>query len=130
MDFEVGQRVIRGSNGQSGFIHAVEKRRTLMLEIKWESSGTKQWLPASEVRAWDKLSEPIKTPPIDKRNRKQRTSEVLKLDAELRKARREYWEKKKVVGMYGDYLYSLSDERKNRTKMKAKKVFSKIKTQK
>jgi len=56
--FEVGCRVIRGRDGRSGFIHDMEKQRCPMIEVRWDDTGIKQWLPAEEFRVWDKVEKP------------------------------------------------------------------------
>ena len=61
MEFHVGQRVIRKSSERSGFIYGKNRRRVPMLEVRWEDSGLKEWLPAEEFRLWDKSEIPPPT---------------------------------------------------------------------
>lgn len=56
--FEVGDRVVRKSTEQAGFVHGVRKNKTLMIEVRWDASGLKIWLPAEEFRVWDKAEVP------------------------------------------------------------------------
>src|SRR5271170_5978015 len=58
--FEVGDRIVRRFSGLAGFVSATEKRRAAMVEIRWDATGLKQWLPAEEFEPW---SEKQQLPP-------------------------------------------------------------------
>lgn len=80
MGFRVGVRVVR--RGEYGFIHNLEKRRVWMAEVRWESTGVKEWLPLEELRPCDVAAPP---PPV-KPTPWQRTTPdyIVKLRKELR----------------------------------------------
>jgi hypothetical protein len=129
VQLEIGSRVIRISTEESGFIHAMNKGRALMVEVRWESTGIKQWLPADQVRIWDKIAAP---PPKPLTIWGRTTPEYLvslryKLahDPAVLQAREERKKKQKAEKL-ADTLAGLSDRRKGRSKAKAKRLIRKF----
>ena len=123
-DFEIGMRVIRKRTDEAGFIRGVRKAKATMVEVRWETSGVSQWLPAEEVRVYDK-SDPAPTP--------QRTGHgnttpqyLVDLRKELRARRNTQYIADRRVEKLRAALVGLSDSRKNRTKMKASKLIQKF----
>jgi hypothetical protein len=115
-ELKKNSRVMHKTNEQVGVIHSVRKGRVLMIEVRWEQTGIKQWLPAEEVRLWDKAIIPV-TKPTTSWGRT--TPEyIVKLRTTARHRKRisgQQREQKKVA----EYLLSLSDTKKPRTKRKA-----------
>ena len=124
MEFEIGTKVVKLSTQAHGFVHDTRQKRALVVEVKWEHSGVKQWLPAEELRVCDALVAPPatritpwgRTTPAYLRALRKTLREQPKTPnkAILRK------EEEKVA----DRLLSLSSKRKNRSKMKAKKIIA------
>jgi hypothetical protein len=131
MEFEVGNRVVHNSNERCGFIYSIEKRRVLMVEIRWEDTGIKQWLPAEELRLWNKA----KTPPPKPVTPWGRTTPdylvqmryKLSHDPAVLAERKERWAKKKKEEQLAKDLDRLSEKRKTRSRKKAKRLISKFK---
>ena len=124
MSFELGVRVVRKSDEQPGFIHNIRKNRVEMVEVRWESSGIKEWVPADSVRIWDKQQAP---PRPHKTTRVNTTPGYLvnlrhKITVYPQKNRKK--EQSLRERQLAADLLSLSDKRKNRTKMKAQKLIA------
>src|SRR5271167_648943 len=121
MQFEVGSRVIRISSGESGFVHDMNKGRVVMVEVRWESTGKKQWLPEEEFRVWDKFSGPVTGPPggVEQQNLFDAAARQ-KASLEGRAAKRAYWEEKRRIERLTETLVGLSNNRKTRSRKKAK----------
>lgn len=124
MEFSVGDRIIRKSSQESGFVHETRKARTLMIEVRWESTGIKQWLPAEEFKAWDKAT----SPPVV-----QKTGWGNTTPAYLVELRRQQWKKPdrmqakvldRRIKRLTETLLNLSDKKKSKTKRKAKKLIA------
>src|ERR1700679_2130529 len=58
MDFEVGDKVVRKSTLELGSVQSTRRAKALMVEVKWDATGVKQWLPAEEFQPWDKSELP------------------------------------------------------------------------
>lgn len=121
--FEVGDRIIRKSNQQNGFVKSVEKRRVFMVEVHWDT-GIDQWLPAEEFREWDKSDIP---PPVRLSTIGRTTPEYL---VDLRRKNpikpNPAKAKKLAAQRLADDLSLLSDRKKNRSRNKAQKLISKF----
>src|ERR1700690_4491136 len=66
MEYEVGDRVMQKSSDEWGIVQATRQTRVLLVEAQW-STGVKQWLPADQLRPFDKAQTP---PPVSSRKRR------------------------------------------------------------
>jgi hypothetical protein len=121
MDYEIGSRVMRKYNDEWGFIHGIRQARTTMVEVRWEASGTKQWLPAQEVRPLDKTDAPPPVRPTSWGNTTPKYLTALRKQLRQNPNRFEARDKARADKKLADKLVCLSDKRKNRSKMKAQK---------
>ena len=118
LELEVGMRVARAA-GEYGFVVAKEKRRCWMIQVRWDSSGIKQWIPADQVR----FCPVIEAPPVRKLSRRGKTAPayLVKLRKTLRGSQPiQIKEKESAVGKLANDLAGLSERRKNRSRHKAK----------
>lgn len=122
--FEVGDRIIRKRDGESGFITDSRTARVLMLEVRWDSSESKQWLPAEEFKAWDRSDPP---PPI-KTNWTGRTTPAYLVDLRRRNPvkKNPMKEERKAQDKLADDLAGLSGRKPTRSRNKARKMISKF----
>jgi hypothetical protein len=122
MDLEVGMRVARAV-GEFGFVAATEKRRCWMVEVRWDSSGIKQWIPADQVR----YSPVVEAPPVRKLPWRGKTAPAYL--GKLRKTLRGVTtknsvppqEKEKATKKLTGELAALSGKKKNRSRHKARR---------
>ena len=121
IELEIGDRVIKKSTGEAGFVHDTRKKRALMIEVHWETTNLCQWLPAEELRA-PAASDP---PPPTRITPWGRTtpSYLVTLRKQVRSTRRKP-DPKRAQEKLAEKLLSLSGARKNRTKMKAAKMIA------
>lgn len=121
MELEVGMRVVRAS-GEFGFVADVEKRRCWMVEVRWELSGIKEWIPVDQVKRCPLICAPTAKPLTSWG--KTTPSYLVKLRKSLRDARPKNYvhpkEKQLAAEKFADELLSLSSQRKNRSRQKAK----------
>ena len=124
MEFSIGDRIIRKSSQEPAFVQDTRKARTMMVEVRWESTGLKQWLLAEEFKAWDKAT----APPIT-----QKTGWGNTTPAYLVELRRQQWknpdrkqtkELDRRIKRLTETLVSLSDKKKSKSKRKAKKLIA------
>ncbi len=118
--FEVGDRVIRKRDGESGFITDSRTARVLMLEIRWDSTETKQWLPAEEFKAWDRSDAP---PPV-KLTWIGRTTPAYLVDLRRKNPLKKdpMKEQRRAEAKLADDMASLSRRKKTRSRNKARKM--------
>ena len=122
--FEVGDRIVRKSNECCGFVISMEKRRTMMVEIRWDAPIPDQWLPAEEFREWDKSDEP----PPTKVTSLGRTTPAYLVELRHKNPLKKNPAKMKKLAeqKLSDDLAALSNRRKQRTKGKAQKLIAKF----
>lgn len=111
-----GDRVIKKFGGMSGFVLSSRGR---LLEIKWDD-GRQGWIPAEEVRAWDRSDAPPQ-PRLTPRGNTT-PAHIVKLRKENPTSR----VKKPDLEKIASHFLSLSNERENRSRMKAKKLAAKF----
>jgi hypothetical protein len=126
--FEVGDRIIRKSNELCACVTSSEKRRVLMVEVKWDATGLKQWLPAEEFRLWDKSDPP---PPVRKTRWGRTTPGYiigLRSSAQCYHERQQRLAKNSTKRLENltEALCSLSDRKKGRSQNKARKLIKKF----
>jgi hypothetical protein len=124
MEFQVGQRVVRKTSEQSGFIHEKRRGKVVMLEVRWEESGIKQWLPAEEFRLWDKSATP---PPSGLGYRGRTTPDYIsriRSSKQCKDERNRRYGKmtRKELEEVGNALMTLAGNKKQRGRNKAKKI--------
>jgi hypothetical protein len=77
---EIGDRVVRKQNEQKGYIHDVRQGRIIMVNVRWLGGVTAgEWLPAEEVRVWDKLPLPPLPAPKRRKRRERKTRRGRKI---------------------------------------------------
>ena len=65
---EIGDRVVRITTEQKGYIHDLKPGRIVMVRVRWLGGMTAgEWLPSEEVRVWDKMPMPVQPPPRKRR---------------------------------------------------------------
>lgn len=129
--FAIGDRVLRKSNDQAGFVKDKRPARIEMVEVRWEQCERTEWLPSEELRLWDKSTPP---PPPAVTPWGRTTPAYL---VEIRRkifadpARRYEYAKskqKQIAQMkMADRLVSLSGQKKGRSRNKAKKIIEEYK---
>lgn len=128
--FEIGDKIIRISNEEVGFIHDTNKGKVIMVEVRWEATEIKQWLPAELVRPWDKAS----APPTNAltgwgRTTPQHLIDIryeLSHDPVVLQQRKERWQQKKKEENLANTLFGLSNRHKTRSKKKAQTFIKKF----
>lgn len=122
MDLQVGMRVARAA-GEFGFVASIEKRRCWMVEVRWDDSGIKQWIPADQVRECPVVEAPAVKPSTS--FGRTTPAYLVKLRKTLRQQRPKNYvhpvQKKKEAERIADDLMRLSDKRKNRSRNKARR---------
>lgn len=122
MEFSVGDKVMLKSTSRRGFVMATERRRTPMVEVKWEDDGLKQWLPADQFRPWDVLDAPTTLPRTSKLGRT--TPDYIIQLRRSKQVQDEYHERRKrpKLDKMADRLCSLSDCKKQRSWNNAQRI--------
>ena len=113
MNFELGDRVLRKSTRDAGFVYAIRRKRAVMVEVKWESDGHRTWLPSEELIAWDRAENP---PSVKKSGWGNTTPEYL-IDLRAKIAKHPEKNRKKEKKLMGHQLtkdlLNLSEDRKS-----------------
>jgi hypothetical protein len=120
--YAVGDRIIRKRDGESGFITDTRKVRALMVEIRWDATGIKQWLPSEEFKPWDRSDAP---PPVQK-TWLGRTTPIYLVELRRKNPLKKdpMREKRKAEERLADDLTGLSSRKKNRSRNKARKLIA------
>ena len=119
--FEVGDKVIRKTTEDVGYVHSIRKYKVLMVEVRIDATGLRQWFPAEEFRMWDKNE----IPPQVELTRWGRTTPAYMVNLrnskqvrDIRDNRNKRYEEYRLA----ESLLALSDKRKQRTRNKAAKL--------
>ncbi len=120
MDWEVGQRILRKSNGREGYIHSIVRKR--LIEVRWTDTAVCEVLPIEEFRL------PDRTEPPTAESRTSWGNTTPRYLVDLRKKLRSEpkppnpFEVRASQERLANQLVGLSGKKKNRSRMKAQKI--------
>jgi hypothetical protein len=125
MTMEVGDRIIRKFDRRAGFVHDVRIARTVMVEVRWDDTDGRQWLPAEEFQPWTQADPP---PPPATVTRLGRTTPAYLLDLRRKNPLKKdsTRERKLAEQQLANDLAGLSGRKKTKSRSKAKKLIKRF----